>query len=290
MFQSLFKLGLGLAAATALTATSQAQESYRLPPQDLVDIVDAAPSPWTSLSPSDDTLLLMHREALPPVAELARPMERLAGLRLDATLNGRHGPRSIVGLSFIDLDTGEERNVDLPEDAGISFTTWSPDGSQLAFVMTRNDTLSLWVVDVATARARQLVRSGINAVFSPIDWMPSGDQILVSLVDPDRGPMPVEPRVPAGPVIQEASGYEAPVRTYQDLLEDEHDAALFAWLSASQLALVNTTGRPRLREIGEQGLYYSTDPAPGGDYILVGEMNSPSPTRCPGIPSRTGPS
>ncbi|WP_417486829.1 S9 family peptidase [Maricaulis sp.] len=276
MLKSMMKCGFGLIAASALWAAPvAAQEAYRLPPQEIIDIVDAAPSPWTSLSPARDTLLLMHREALPPVAELARPMERLAGLRLDATLNGRHGPRSVIGLSLVDLESGEEREVRLPDDAGISYTRWSPDGSQIAFVMTRNDELSLWVVDVDRARARELVDSGINAIFSPIEWMPDGERLLVSLVDPERGPMPERPRVPSGPVTQEASGYEAPVRTYQDLLTDEHDAALFAWLATSQLALVNTTGRTRVREVGEPGLYYSAEPAPGGDYILIGEMEQP---------------
>ena len=110
MMKAGLKAGLGLVAASAFwVAPLSAQEAYRLPPQDIIDIVDAAPSPWTSLSPARDTLLLMHREALPPVAELARPMERLAGLRLDARINGRHGPRSLVGLSLMDLESGDER-------------------------------------------------------------------------------------------------------------------------------------------------------------------------------------
>lgn len=265
-------LGVTMAAAV-VAAPVLAQDGYRLPPQDIVDIVDAAPSPWTSLSPARDTLLLMHRESLPPVAEMARPMERLAGMRLDAATNGRHGPRSIIGLSLMDLESGDQREIRLP-DGGISNVSWSADGSRIAFVMTRNDQLSLWVVDVDRARARELVDEGVNAVFTPFEWMPDGETLLVTLVDPDRGAMPERPRVPAGPVIQEASGYEAPVRTYQDLLKDEADAALFGWLARSQLAMVPVNGR-RIREIGEPGLYYSAEPAPGGDYILIGEMVEP---------------
>ncbi|MFS2316394.1 S9 family peptidase [Maricaulis sp. D1M11] len=262
------------ALASLALAPALAQDSYRLPPQDIVDIVDAAPSPWTSLSPARDTLLLMHRENLPPVAELARPMERLAGLRLDAATNGRHGPRSVVGFSLLDLESGEERAIDLPDDAGMSSIQWSADGSHFAFVMSRDDTLSLWVVDVERARARRVVDEGVNAIFTAYEWLPNGEGLLVKLVDEDRGPMPERPRVPNGPVIQEANGYEAPVRTYQDLLKDEHDANLFAWLATSQLAIVDVNGR-RVREIGEPGLYYSANVAPGGDYILVGEMEQP---------------
>ena len=261
-------------AALALAAPAAGLETYRLPPQDIVDIVDAPPSPWTSLSPDRDTLLLLHRESLPPISEMARPMERLAGMRLDAATNGRHGPRSVIGLSVMDIETGEERAIDLPEDAGISNTSWSPDGDKVAFVMTRGDTLSLWVADMASATAEELIPSGVNAVFSPIDWMPDGETILVHLTPEDRGPRPERSRVPTGPVIQEAAGVESPVRTYQDLLEDEHDATLFAWLATSQLALVDADGgAPRL--IGEPDLIYSSDPAPGGEMILIGAMEEP---------------
>ncbi|MHA6287811.1 prolyl oligopeptidase family serine peptidase [Maricaulis sp. CAU 1757] len=261
-----------LAAAALCTGLAVAQEPYRTPSQDIVDIVDAAPAPWTSLSPARDTLLLLHRNALPSVAELARPMERLAGLRLDADLNGRHGPKSVTGLSLIDIASGTERPVALPDGAGVSNTSWSPDGSQVAFVLSQDQSLGLWVLDVASGEARQLVASGVNGVFSPLSWMPDGERVLVHLVDPGRGARPERPAVPVGPVTEEAGGYEAPVRTYQDLLTDEHDARLFAWLASTQLALVNTEGRPRVRPLGEPGYYYMSDPAPGGDYILVGEL------------------
>lgn len=266
---------LALASLTVMAAaTAGAQEAYRLPPQDVVDIVDAPLPPWPSLSPNRDTLLLMHREALPPISELARPMERLAGLRLDAATNGRHGPRSVVGLSVMDLGTQEERTIALPADSGISNTTWSPDGTEVAFVMTRGDTLSLWVADLETATARELVSSGVNAVFSPISWMPDGEHLLVHLTPDSRGPLPERPRVPVGPVTQEASGVEAQVRTYQDLLTGPADAALFAWLATSQLALVDAdSGDAEM--IGEPGFVYSSDPSPNGEYILVGEMEQP---------------
>ena len=127
----------GILPALALSAAAAAQEPWRLPPQDVIDIVDAPDAPVPSLSPDRRHLLLLHRESLPPLAELARPMERLAGLRLDAATNGRHGPRTVVGLSVLDLDTGEERRIDTPADAGLSNFAWSPDGSRAAFLVTR---------------------------------------------------------------------------------------------------------------------------------------------------------
>jgi len=269
-------IGAFLAPVALLMIFGQAaaQDVYRLPSQDIVDIVDAPPAPFISLSPARDTILLMHREALPPISEMARPMERLAGLRLDAATNGRHGPRRIVGLSLMNLDTQETRAVNLPDDAGISGISWSPDGSKLAFTATRNDEISLWILDIRQGRAREIIDEGVNAVFTPFRWMPDGERLLVNLVDTDRGSMPDRPRVPVGPVTQEASGYEAPVRTYQDLLQDQPDADVFAWLATSQLALIDADGgRPHM--VGEPGLYYMADPSPNGDYILLGEMTQP---------------
>ncbi|WP_394693364.1 S9 family peptidase [Hyphobacterium sp.] len=267
-------LALAGCAGLISSAALAQDDAYRLPPQEIVDIVDAPSSPWTTFSPDRRHLLLIHRESLPPVAELARPMERLAGLRLDAATNGRHGPRTATGLSVIDVTTGEERAIDMPDDVGLSNFDWSPDGRYAAFVVTQGSTLSLWVADVERARAREVISEGVNAVFDPISWMPDSQTLLVNTVPENRGPMPQRPLVPAGPVIQEAGGYEAPVRTYQDLLTDSHDAALFAWMATTQLVMVDARrGRPQ--PVGDPDLIYSADPAPGGEMILIGAMQQP---------------
>ena len=74
---TLIRAALGGVLVLSVSAgAAMAQDGYRLPPQDIVDIVDAPPSPFTTLSPDKRHLLLLHREGLPPVSELARPMER----------------------------------------------------------------------------------------------------------------------------------------------------------------------------------------------------------------------
>ena len=141
MLRSLaMKLFRTLAVATATIALiapiALADTGYRLPPEEVTDIVLRAPSPRTSMSPDGRTLLLQMRESLPPVAELAKPMERLAGLRLDAATNDRHGPRSIVGLTLKDIASETERPVTLPANADIASVSWSPDGRYASFTMT----------------------------------------------------------------------------------------------------------------------------------------------------------
>lgn len=276
LVRSLLVSGTALLTGLALSDGVLAQDDtgYRTPPQEVTDIVLRAPSPRVSVSPDGATLLLLIRESLPPVAELAKPMERLAGLRLDPANNDRHGFRQIVGLTLKDLASGEERPVDLPDNADIADTDWSPDGRYVAFTLTEADTVALWVLDTETAEARPVIREGINGIFGGSTWLPDG-RLLAMTVPEDRGPMPERSLTPRGPALSDATGGEkAQTRTYQDLLKDPHDEAMFTWLATSQPVIVTVRGRGRT-EIGVPGIYVGLSPSPDGDYLLAERLTAP---------------
>jgi hypothetical protein len=44
---------------------------YKLPPKEIVDIIDSAPTPFVSVSPAGRTMLLIESQAHPPVSLLA---------------------------------------------------------------------------------------------------------------------------------------------------------------------------------------------------------------------------
>ena len=268
---SALALAIGLAATAAPVA---AQEGYQLPPQDVTDIVTRAPSPGVSVSPDNDQILLLEREALPPVAELAKPMEKLAGLRLDASINDRYGTRATVGLALQDIASGTVRQVALPAEADISDVSWKPDGSQVVFTNTRTDGMDLMVLDTGAATARTIMTGGVNPIFQNPRWMPDGS-LLVLTIPQDRGPKPVESLTPSGPAIQDAAGgQEAQTRTYQDLLENPYDEALFEWLGTSQPVVMNADGTG-MRTIGEPRIYTSVTPSPDGEYFLMEWLEKP---------------
>ena len=74
---------LALTVGAALLApAATAQAPYAEPPASIVKILDAAPLPWVSTSPTGEHMMLMERENLPPISEMAQPMLRLAGRRL----------------------------------------------------------------------------------------------------------------------------------------------------------------------------------------------------------------
>src|SRR5260370_23532558 len=78
-------------AATLLAIGSNAADiKYQKPPKAVLDVFNAPPFPVAVPNPSGDTLLLATPVPYPPIADLAKPMMRLAGLRIGPTTNGGH--------------------------------------------------------------------------------------------------------------------------------------------------------------------------------------------------------
>ena len=97
--------------------------------------------------------------------------------------------------------------------------------------------------------------------------------MVARVVPEDRGPAPERSPVPTGPVIQQSAGREAQARTYQDLLADAHDEALFEHHLSARVAIVGLDGS--LEEIGAGGLISRAEPSPDGKFLLVETLHRP---------------
>lgn len=207
--------------------------------------------------------------------------------------------------------------VELPAGAIIRNITWSYDCSQLAFTLmqacpsdncdtavdretsqeTSSETttaattaaatgISLWIVDVATREARQLTAPCLNGTYGrPYAWLPNGEGFICKLIPPDWGEPPVEAIVPQGPRIAENDGRTAPARTYTNLLETPHDAALFEYYLSSVLVHVPQAGLPTgdskseasspYRQLTEPAIHRSLQPSPDGQWLLRSIVHRP---------------
>jgi len=264
---------LFLTAPAALRA--QTPQTYREPPAAIARVLDAPRLPFALASPDGSALLLLDRDNLPPIAELTRPMLRLAGARIDPERNAPHGPRAFTGLTIKRLSDGAENRVPLPQGVGVGTPRWSPDAQRFTLPITRDTGVELWIVDLASAKARALTAPILNALAPDPQWTPDGRHILASLIDPARGPAPTRPRVPTGPIIQEnLGGKPAPVRTYQDLLEDQISERQFDYYFTAQLALIDPDSAAA-KPIGKPAIFESADLSPSGAYILVERITTP---------------
>ena len=248
---------------------------YRKPPREVLDVLDAAPPPQLTLSPARDQILLVETERYPPIAHLAEPMLRLAGLRINPKTNGPHLPPRFVKFTLQDLKDNKQHKLNLPADARLSRPEWSHDGKQFAFTNTVAEGIELWVGDAATGDCRRIGDIHLNAVVGdPIDWMPDNRTLLCRAVPAGRGRPPRPPAIPLGPVIQESSGRNGPVRTFQDLLRGPHDEDLLDYYGTSQLVLVDTqTGQST--PFGKPALFGTVTPAPDGEHVLISKFHRP---------------
>ena len=171
------------------------------------------------------------------------------------------------------IDGAESEAVSgLPERPHLSNFSWSPDGERVAFTHTPEGGIELWVLDVAAKAARRLTEPILNLTAGvPPAWIDDDGLVVTLVTGAPTGPAP--PRVPPGPVIQENLGEEAAVRTYQDLLADEHDSALFEHYFTSQIARVALDGT--ISSLGAPGMHFEVEPSPDGRHLLVESVHRP---------------
>src|SRR5689334_3110931 len=260
---------LAFAALLLFAAAGVAQEGYKKPPKEVLDILNAPVTPNASVSPARDNILLLTGLRYPPLADLSQPMLRLAGRRINPASNSPHRFQYSVAMTLKRVADGGEVKIDVPPSAKITNVEWSDDGKQFAFLNTTPNRVELWVGDAATGKIRNLKAFTINSVMgNPLSWMPDNRTLLVQLVPATRGPAPVEPLVPTEPNTQESSGRPGPVRTYEDLLKTPYDETLFEYYATSQLAFVDPASG-KITPIGQPAILQDVDPAPDGHHIFV---------------------
>lgn len=263
-----------VAGFLALAGLLPAQTGYRTPDPALAAIVDAPLLPEMSISPQRDRVLLLDRSPAPSIQELAAPELRLAGLRFNPERLTSNRAPTFRRLTFKSLLDGTETPVTgLPDGARFANASWSSDGAHVAVVVFDGaQPGALWVIDTATAAARALTGPEINGVLGdPVDWC-AADALLVKVVPAGRGPAPMRNPGTLAPIVQQSRGKKAAARTYQDLLKDEQDAALFDHYATAELVRIDLAGHRTA--LGVRGLF-NVQPSPDGRYFTVTSLRRP---------------
>ncbi|OGU25109.1 MAG: prolyl oligopeptidase [Ignavibacteria bacterium GWA2_54_16] len=270
-----------LALLALFTAPLFAQTAYKLPPKEVVDILDAPPTPVVSASPRGDAILLVDFQAQPPIALISRPFLRLAGIRIDPRLNARQRLQQYSGIEVRWIDNNRSVRIELPAGARIGMPQWSNDGKHIAFTRDVDNGVELWVADASTGKGRAIPGLFVNDIMGPaFDWTGDHKTLLVKLLPQGDRRAPEVPRVPTGPIIEQSSGKVSRAATYQDLLKNQYEEQLFEFHATSQIALVNSqTGE--VKRIGQPALVSSISISPGESYLLVTRILKPYSYRVP---------
>jgi dipeptidyl aminopeptidase/acylaminoacyl peptidase len=253
-----------------------AQQGYQKPPKEIMDVLNAPATPATSISPARDKIALLEPLRYPPISELAQPMLRLAGLRINPNTTGQHRQPYVVKVTLKNIADGKETPVALPSGAQIIQPAWNADGKYIAAGNVTPTGIQLWIIETATGRARMVNDLQVNTAFGGWQWMPDQKTLLVNAVPKNRGAAPrYQDVTPAGPNIQEGAGRGGAVQTFQDLLRSPNDEALFDYYATSQLVTVDAGGAKVNSTVGQPAIFETVSPAPDGQHILVARIQKP---------------
>jgi dipeptidyl aminopeptidase/acylaminoacyl peptidase len=250
-----------------------AQGSYKQPPKEIMDVLNTPAIPSTSISPTRDKIAVLTPVRYPPIADLAQPMLRLAGTRVNPNTNGPHLQFYSVNLRFKNVSDGKETEVALPPGAKVTGLNWAPDGKHASFGNVTGTGVELWIVDTATGKANRVKNVYVNTAFGGFDWENS-NELTANLVPTGRGPAPAfQNLVPNEPNIQETTGRRGALATFQDLLKTPNDEKLYEYYATSQLAVIDVTGK--VRTVGQPAIFADASFSPDGKYVYVSRTVRP---------------
>jgi dipeptidyl aminopeptidase/acylaminoacyl peptidase len=284
----LLSLSLSLITPALLgqDAAGTAELKYQLPPEVIVKMVDAPPTPTISLSPAHGTgprmVLIQQSSSLPTIADLAEPELRLAGIRFNPKIDAPSRTRYAISLKLQPLVAAGGTTAPvatpiagLPAKPRVLYAEWAPDGQHIALVnIGEGSGLGLWIVDVAKSRATQIPGIHLNAVLTePIAWIDS-TSLAALTVAPRAANPPTHSEIPTGPIVQENLGRATPAPTFEDLLKNPTDELVFEYHAASQIEVVKLAGGA-VTKLSKPGLFSSIEASPDGRYLFASELHRP---------------
>lgn len=181
------------------------------------------------------------------------------------------------GLVLVDPTSGRTRTLQTPDGASISAETWSPNGSQVAYIANFPVASHLYIADVASGRSTQLSRTPLLATLvTGLQFTADGRQVVVVLVPEGRGAAPVRGNngIADGPQVRISTDQAKPHPVYASLLEDPHEKGLLKYHATGQLAVIDVRSRA-VRRLGEPAMFRAVDPSPDGRYFRVTIIEEP---------------
>ncbi len=247
---------------------------WQSPKEDILKILHAPQLPRVSVSPSKKHMLLTDPIIYPTLSELAGPMLKLAGTRVNPKNNYYHGRHGGTSPRVLTIKDGKTIPLNIPEESEVLSTYWAADGQRFALSVGFENRIELWMGDISG-----LVEKVPDIILNPlmddaVKWFPNQEKILVRRIK-DRGEVPQKLAIPIGPKILEDAGASAR-STYEsrNLLETAYDDAQFSYYTQSELVIYDTKTKQK-QVVGPAASYISAGISPDGNYLLIERLKAP---------------
>lgn len=258
----------------SLSMVTAQDNTWKSPDEDILKVMHAPQLPRASLSPDKTHLLMTDPIIYPSLDELAGPMLKLAGMRVNPKNNYYHGAHGGTSPRILNMETNKTVALSIPTGAEVMSTSWTKDGKRFALTVGFIDRIELWIGDLSGH-----IEKVPNVVLNPlidraVRWFPDDERLLIRNIG-DRGAYPTKSTIPSGPKILEDAGASSR-STYEsrNLLETAHDDKLFTYHTSCELLVYNTKTKAR-KIIGPSASYIDATISPDGKYILIEKLKQP---------------
>jgi dipeptidyl aminopeptidase/acylaminoacyl peptidase len=255
---------------------AQENLTYQKPSKTILDLADYQRAPSVSMDTKKEYMLLTYRNTYKTLADLNQEELRLGGLRINPVTNISSTTTYNNNLKIRKVSNTSEIQVSgLPDNPLISNIFWSPNEKKIAFTNTTSTGVSLWIIDVATAKATKLTEANLNANLGrPFNWFSDNENLLVKILPANRTALLDSKKdLPTGPIISNADGAKSPNRTFTDLLKNKNDELNFENIITSELHKVGINGTATIYKTADT--YAGENFSPDGGYLLLTTILKP---------------
>lgn len=223
--------------------------SYKEPSDVLKRLFLPPKDPSLTLSSDYEWLVITQEPPLPSIELLAKPEEKLAGIRFDPALFTPSRLDYATSLVLQHMATGEKQTIDLPENSeGVRYIRFHPSKPYFVFSSKVKNELLLDLYKCELVGGKWGIQKipldqRMNFVFGcAYQFTGDGNNLLVKVIPGNWPAKPPEEPVSTGPAIQAVAkdARKAPGRTYQDLLKNEYDEAKLKYFLTTEVLCVDT--------------------------------------------------
>lgn len=261
---------------SASIAVAQENLTYQKPSASILALADYERAPSVSIDSKNEYMLLLYRNTYKTLDDLNQEEIRLGGLRVNPVTNISSTISYTSNLKIRKVKDKTETQISgLPQNAKITYVTWSPNEKKIAFTNTTATGVELWVVDVVSAVAKKLTDATLNANLGrPYSWMKDNETLLVKTISKNR-PALIDNKkdLPKGPTVSIGDGSKSQNRTYADLLKNKMDETNFETLMSSEIYKINLSGKADFFKPID--MYAEESLSPDGNYLMLTTIQKP---------------
>ena len=132
-------------------------QEYKKPPEVISSMIEAEPQPTLNFNNNGELALMLRRDSYKSIEDLAIEELRIGGTRIDPLRYTSSRMTYYNSFSLLDINTGENIQLNHPKNGKFSFFSWSPDESKIAYTNTTADGVELWVSDIESKQSIKVV-------------------------------------------------------------------------------------------------------------------------------------